>query len=68
FQIMSGLQPYHHLPNDYAVVPHIMQGGRPAREHFDQPPVPKSMWKLLSSLWTQNPKSRPEMAHIVQTL
>ncbi|KAJ7349178.1 kinase-like domain-containing protein [Mycena albidolilacea] len=26
------------------------------------------MWKFLSSLWTENPQSRPEMAHVVQEL
>ncbi|KAF7353597.1 Calcium-transporting ATPase [Mycena venus] len=67
-EILSGLQPYHHLSNDYAVVKHVFQGGRPVRQQLDQTAVPKSMWKLLSSLWIENPKSRPEMAYVLQTL
>ncbi|KAJ6544763.1 kinase-like domain-containing protein [Mycena vulgaris] len=69
FEIMSGLEPYHHLAtNAYDLVLNIISGGRPVRSHSDQLPLPKRMWKLLTLLWGQVPSQRPGMPDALQAL
>jgi serine/threonine protein kinase len=67
-QITSGLQPYHHLGTELAVLKHILGGGRPIRTHMDHQVVTKRIWSFFTSLWDQRPSSRPAMADVVATL
>ncbi|KAJ6620014.1 kinase-like domain-containing protein [Mycena sp. CBHHK59/15] len=67
-EIMSGLEPYHHLPTEYAVFIHIVRGGRPVRSHLDQLAVTNRMWKILTSLWNKVPSLRPKMTEVVKML
>ncbi|KAJ7840878.1 kinase-like domain-containing protein [Mycena leptocephala] len=67
-EILSGLEPYHHLPVEHAVFMHVLRGDRPIRTHIDQRAVTNRMWRLLNSLWNQNPSSRPVMLDVVESL
>ncbi|KAJ7111874.1 kinase-like domain-containing protein, partial [Mycena epipterygia] len=67
-EILSGLQPYHHLPTEHAVFIHVVRGGRPIRTHLDHLAVTNRIWQFLTSLWNQDPLSRPEMTEIVASL
>ncbi|KAF7368574.1 putative TKL/TKL-ccin protein kinase [Mycena venus] len=67
-EILSGLEPYHHLPTEHAILLHILRGDRPIRTHLDQRAVTNRIWRLLNSLWSQNPSSRPNMADVVSSL
>ncbi|KAJ7253998.1 kinase-like domain-containing protein, partial [Mycena rebaudengoi] len=67
-EIISGLQPYHHLGTELAVLKHILGGGRPIRTHMYHQVVTKRIWSFLTSLWDQRPSSRPAMADVVATL
>ncbi|KAJ7432091.1 kinase-like domain-containing protein [Mycena latifolia] len=68
FEIMSGLEPYHHLTTDYTVLKYMISGGRPIRSHVDQLAVPRRMWKLLTVLWSQDPSQRPSMLDALRAL
>lgn len=67
-QVVSGMQPYHHLPTEYAVFLHIVRGGRPTRAHLDNKTVTNDMWRFLTSLWNREPSTRPEMSEVMQSL
>ncbi|KAJ6462166.1 kinase-like domain-containing protein [Mycena sanguinolenta] len=67
-QIISGLQPYHHLGTEIAVFKHILGGGRPIRTHMDHQVVTKRIWSFLTSLWDQLPSSRPATGDVLATL
>ncbi|KAJ7876714.1 kinase-like domain-containing protein [Mycena olivaceomarginata] len=67
-EIISGLQPYHHLGTELAVFKHILGGGRPIRTHMDRQVVTKQIWSFLTSLWDQRPSSRPAMGDVLATL
>ncbi|KAJ6607941.1 kinase-like domain-containing protein [Mycena sp. CBHHK59/15] len=67
-EIMSGLEPYHDLPTEQAVLIHILRGGRPARTHLNPLAVTDRMWRLLTSLWNHDPSLRPEMSDTVLAL
>jgi hypothetical protein len=67
-QILSGLEPYHDLPTEYAVFLHILHGGRPSRAHLDHDAVTIRMWRLLTSMWNQTPHLRPEIADAAASL
>ncbi|KAF7376613.1 TKL/TKL-ccin protein kinase [Mycena sanguinolenta] len=61
-EILSGLQPYHHLPTDQAVLMHVLRGGRPIRTDLDPQLVTDRVWQLLTSLWNGKPHSTAEMS------
>ncbi|KAJ6498752.1 kinase-like domain-containing protein [Mycena sanguinolenta] len=67
-EILSGLQPYHHLPTEHAVFMHVLRGERPIRTDLDPQLVTDRVWQLLTSLWNGKPCSTPEMPDIVQNL
>ncbi|KAJ7869721.1 kinase-like domain-containing protein [Mycena olivaceomarginata] len=67
-EILSGMEPYHHLPTEHTVFKHILQGGQPIRTHLDHQVVTKRLWTFLCSLWDQDPSSRPAMANVVRAL
>ncbi|KAK6978010.1 TKL/TKL-ccin protein kinase [Favolaschia claudopus] len=67
-EILSGLEPYHHLPTEHAVVAHIVRGGQPIRRHVDRKTVNDSLWQLLTSLWTAKPHTRPSIFEIIGQL
>ncbi|KAJ7869720.1 kinase-like domain-containing protein [Mycena olivaceomarginata] len=67
-EILSELEPYHHLPTEHAVFKHILQGGRPIRTHLDYQVVTKRIWRFLTSLWHQDPSCRPRMGDVFSTL
>ncbi|KAJ7198362.1 kinase-like domain-containing protein [Mycena pura] len=67
-EILSGLQPYHHLPSEHAVFIHIVRGGRPVRTHLDPLAVTNGMWRFLTFVWNEEPSSRPEMPQVIRTL
>ncbi|KAJ7679285.1 kinase-like domain-containing protein [Mycena polygramma] len=60
-EILSGLQPYHHLPTEHAVFMHVLQGERPTRAYLDPSIITVSIWRILTSLWNENPTLRPNM-------
>ncbi|KAK7014324.1 glycoside hydrolase family 76 protein [Favolaschia claudopus] len=67
-EILSGLEPYHHLPTEHAVVAHIVRGGQPIRSHLDGQAVNASLWQFLTSLWTDKPHARPRISEIIGRL
>ncbi|KAJ7213641.1 hypothetical protein B0H12DRAFT_1242263 [Mycena haematopus] len=67
-EILSELEPYHHLPTEFGVFKHILQGGRPIRTHLDHQVVTKQIWNFLTLLWDQEPSSRPVMSDVVANL
>ncbi|KAJ7472603.1 kinase-like domain-containing protein, partial [Mycena latifolia] len=67
-EILSRLQPYHHLPTEHAAFIHIVRGGRPVRTHLDPLAVSDGMWRFFTSLWHDDPALRPEMPAVVQIL
>ncbi|KAJ7882461.1 kinase-like domain-containing protein [Mycena leptocephala] len=67
-EILSSLEPYHHLPTEHAVFLHILRGDRPIRTHLDQEAVTNRIWRLLTLLWDQNPYSRPAMSNVMSNL
>ena len=67
-QILSGLEPFHHLSTENAVFMHILRGERPIRTHLEPQAVTNRMWRLFNSLWDQNPLLRPEMSDVVASL
>ncbi|KAJ7111876.1 kinase-like domain-containing protein [Mycena epipterygia] len=67
-EILSGLEPYHHLPTEHAVFMHIIRGDRPIRTHLDHQAVTNRIWRLLTSLWKQEPYLRPDMTDVARSL
>ncbi|KAK6978024.1 glycoside hydrolase family 76 protein [Favolaschia claudopus] len=67
-EILSGLEPYHHLPTEHAVVAYIVRGGQPIRSHLDRKAVNDSVWQLLTSIWTAKPHTRPNILEIIRRL
>ncbi|KAJ7850118.1 kinase-like domain-containing protein [Mycena leptocephala] len=67
-EILSGLEPYHHLPTEHAGFMHILRGDRPIRTHLDNEAVTNRVWQFLTSLWNENPSSRPSMPIVVSNL
>ncbi|KAJ7818301.1 kinase-like domain-containing protein [Mycena olivaceomarginata] len=67
-EILSGLEPYHHLPIEHTVFMHVLRGDRPIRTHMDQRAVTNGIWRLFTSLWNQNPAVRPGMSDVVSRL
>ncbi|KAF7337063.1 TKL/TKL-ccin protein kinase [Mycena venus] len=67
-EILSGFEPYHHLPVEHAVFIHILRGDRPLRTHLDTQAVTDLIWRLLTSLWNQNPSLRPSMPDAMSSL
>lgn len=67
-QIMSGVQPYHHLHNEHSVLLHILPGGRPSRFELDPLLVPDRLWGLLKHVWGHQPALRPDMNYVVLAL
>ncbi|KAJ7888873.1 kinase-like domain-containing protein [Mycena olivaceomarginata] len=64
-EILSQLEPYHHLPTEHAVFKHLLQGGRPIRTDLDHRIVTDRIWSVLTSLWNERPLSRPAMHDVV---
>ncbi|KAF8216901.1 kinase-like domain-containing protein [Mycena galopus ATCC 62051] len=67
-EILSGLEPFHHLPTEHAVFMHILQGNRPIRTHLDPHVVTKRIWSFLTLLWNQDPSFRPAMPDVLASL
>lgn len=67
-QILSELEPYHHLPTEHAVFKHILHGGRPIRTHLDPHVVTRRIWNFLTSLWHENAALRPAMPDVLAML
>ncbi|KAF8207468.1 kinase-like domain-containing protein [Mycena galopus ATCC 62051] len=67
-EILSELEPYHHLPTEHAVFKHILLGGRPIRTHLDREVVTTRIWTFLVALWNQEPHLRPAMSEAIATL
>ncbi|KAJ7057704.1 kinase-like domain-containing protein [Mycena amicta] len=72
YEIFTGNIPFYDLPNDVAVMFHVVQGGRP--KHPDPHPrtgpstrtgLPVSLWRLMQQCWSENPKDRPTATEIV---
>ncbi|KAJ7878749.1 kinase-like domain-containing protein [Mycena olivaceomarginata] len=69
YEILTGMVPFHELPNDMAVILQVIQGKRPSQ------PVTccntatlESLWKLLIDCWEENTGSRPPAPQIVERL
>ncbi|KAF8192271.1 kinase-like domain-containing protein [Mycena galopus ATCC 62051] len=67
-EIVSGLVPYHHLPSEHDVFMRVLRGERPVRTHLDTQMVTDRLWRLLTSMWDQNPSSRPEIPGVTESL
>ncbi|KAJ6580532.1 kinase-like domain-containing protein [Mycena vulgaris] len=67
-EILSGLEPYHHLTTEHAVFMYILRGDRPIRTDLDPQIVTNRIWRLLVTLWNQNPSLRPTMAEVISSL
>ncbi|KAJ7500320.1 kinase-like domain-containing protein [Mycena galericulata] len=67
-EILSGLQPYHHLASEHAVFIHVLRGERPIRAHLDPETITNRIWQLLTSLWNEHSYLTPEMSDITQDL
>ncbi|KAJ7666117.1 kinase-like domain-containing protein [Mycena polygramma] len=67
-EILSELQPYHHLSSEHAVFLHIIRGGRPVRTSLDPLAITDGIWRFLTSMWNHDPSSMPEMTRVIQTL
>ncbi|KAJ6600954.1 kinase-like domain-containing protein [Mycena vulgaris] len=67
-EILSGLEPYHHLPTEHAVLKHIIRGEPPIRTHLDGQAISNRMWRLLSSVWIKDPALRPRMVDVIASL
>ncbi|KAK7063450.1 glycoside hydrolase family 76 protein [Favolaschia claudopus] len=67
-EILSGLEPYHHLPTEHTVVAQILRGKFPTRTHLDPHVVNDSIWRLLTSIWKDKPHSRPKISDLVRRL
>ncbi|KAJ7765638.1 kinase-like domain-containing protein [Mycena metata] len=64
-EVISGLQPYHHLLHEHNVLVHILPGGRPTRSGLDPLLVSDRLWGLLQQLWNHQPGLRPDMNRVV---
>ncbi|KAJ7157589.1 hypothetical protein C8R43DRAFT_403135 [Mycena crocata] len=67
-EILSGLQPYHHLPTEHTVLMHIVRGEKPIRTHLDHQVVTNRIWRFLTSLWSLKAEMRPEMSGVAASL
>ncbi|KAJ7067444.1 kinase-like domain-containing protein [Mycena amicta] len=67
-EVMSGLQPYHHLPTEHSVFIHIVRGGRPTRTHLDPTAITNGIWDFMSTLWNLEPSSRPGLSDVIGEL
>ncbi|KAJ7918181.1 kinase-like domain-containing protein, partial [Mycena leptocephala] len=63
-EIVTGIQPYHHLHSELSVILHILPGGRPSRSEV----VSDRLWGLLKQLWNHQPALRPDMNRVVLAL
>ncbi|KAG6835339.1 hypothetical protein H0H93_002524, partial [Arthromyces matolae] len=69
-QILTGLVPFSHMQNDFAVMMHVSSGGRPARpEHLNSIfGMTDEMWPLMEQCWDADPRKRPSSRDIVYRL
>ncbi|KAJ7718240.1 kinase-like domain-containing protein [Mycena metata] len=49
-EILSGLEPFHHLLTEHAVFMHIVRGDRPIRNDLDPQVVTDRIWRVLTGL------------------
>jgi serine/threonine protein kinase len=63
-QIFSGEKPFQHIRFDASVILHVVLGGRPNREHFQQ--ISNKIWTVMDSCWRGNPSQRPTMTALSQ--
>ncbi|KAF7343895.1 Glycoside hydrolase family 76 protein [Mycena venus] len=67
-EILSELEPFHHLSTEHAVFMHILRGGQPIRTQLNPETFTNSIWRLLDSLWDHNPLLRPGMSDVLASL
>ncbi|KAJ7224773.1 kinase-like domain-containing protein, partial [Mycena rebaudengoi] len=67
-EIISGLHPFHDLPNEISVILHILPGGRPSRSHLDPLVTTDRLWRFLQQLWNYQPALRPDMDWVLGAL
>ncbi|KAK1231153.1 hypothetical protein PQX77_005736 [Marasmius sp. AFHP31] len=65
--IFAGHVPFFELPNDAAVVLHVLQGARPTRP-ADEVDLHDGMWMIMEACWNADPSSRLSAADVLALL
>ena len=71
FVIISGFAdvPFSHISNEASISLLIRDGPLPTRpEHAYTRGLSDAMWNLMSQCWQRDPKSRPSMSEIRETI
>ncbi|KAJ7113534.1 hypothetical protein C8R44DRAFT_984739 [Mycena epipterygia] len=71
YEILTGKVPFHELPNDMAVILHVLKGKRlsqPSSSWGISESTLDSLWELLEDCWKEMPDKRPTAAQIVERL
>ncbi|KAH8108361.1 kinase-like protein [Phellopilus nigrolimitatus] len=63
-EVLSGKLPYHHRKNDVQVLHEIMRGLKPSREIS----ISTDIWAFLQTCWRDEPKSRPPISRVKETM
>ncbi|KAK7037380.1 hypothetical protein VNI00_011130 [Paramarasmius palmivorus] len=64
YEIVTGLLPFHNLPNEAAVLLAVLRGLRP--EKPENISIRDWMWSLMNDCWTTEPASRPTAENLLQ--
>ncbi|KAJ7113510.1 kinase-like domain-containing protein [Mycena epipterygia] len=71
YEILTGKVPFHELPNDMAVILHVLKGKRlsqPSSCLGISESTFGSLWDLLQDCWNEKPDKRPTAVQIVERL
>ncbi|KAJ6466784.1 kinase-like domain-containing protein [Mycena sanguinolenta] len=68
YEILTGMIPFHEVPNDVAVILRVIQGNRPLRPASCLGTALDSLWKLLLDCWEEKASLRPTAIEIVSRL
>ncbi|KAJ7113586.1 kinase-like domain-containing protein, partial [Mycena epipterygia] len=69
YEILTGKVPFYELPNDMAVMFHVVAGKRPSQSSSCSGTTAlDNLWDLLQDCWKETPDTRPTAAQIVERL
>ena len=67
-QVLTGLQPFHHL-SSFAVVVAVQKGERPKKPSDAKSlGLSATLWGLVLSCWTKSPEARPATQELLRCL
>ncbi|KAF8201272.1 kinase-like domain-containing protein [Mycena galopus ATCC 62051] len=69
YEILTGLIPFHEMPNDVAVILKVVEGKRPSQPVLcSETTTLGSLWKLIQDCWEEKADLRPTAPQIVDRL